>query len=229
MNYANVDPALRPIGNPSAPTPDPRMRNLPRLATGSSREGTPQSASYYNKPAPNAFYPMQHTPQMPVLSQTQQIQKLFELNPGLQQLQNIANKATEYNEDEEGEELDDEQLANSNAHSRENLLTLVNSMTPEQLERFNIFRRSGLNKTAIKKVAAHSDHQMSNGMAQLMSGVGKVFVGEMVAKARDVQLQWGDSGPLTPAHIREAYRLYKSETGSIGPAKPLRGKKLFRK
>ncbi|KIM34291.1 hypothetical protein M408DRAFT_325730 [Serendipita vermifera MAFF 305830] len=102
-------------------------------------------------------------------------------------------------------------------------------MTPEQLERFNIFRRSGLNKTAIKKVAAHSDHQMSNGMAQLMSGVGKVFVGEIVAKARDVQLQWGDSGPLTPAHIREAYRLYKSETGSIGPAKPLRGKKLFRK
>jgi hypothetical protein len=75
---------------------------------------------------------------------------------------------------------------------------LLQSMTPEQLERFNIFRRSGLNKTAIKKVvpyispivailtpaqvAAHIDHQMSNGMAQLMSGVGKVFVGEIVAK-----------------------------------------------
>jgi len=71
-------------------------------------------------------------------------------------------------------------------------------MTSEQLERFNIFRRSGLNKTGIKKVhlynspivislraaqvAAYSDHQMSNGMAQLMSGVGKVFVGEIVAK-----------------------------------------------
>jgi len=75
---------------------------------------------------------------------------------------------------------------------------LLQSMTPEQLERFNIFRRSGLNKAAIKKVAsyispivvvltpvqvaAHSDHQMSNGMAQLMSGVGKVFVGEIIAK-----------------------------------------------
>jgi len=58
---------------------------------------------------------------VPFLSQTQQIQKLFELNPSLQQLQNAANKATETIDDEEGEELDDEQLANSNAHSRENL------------------------------------------------------------------------------------------------------------
>lgn len=71
-------------------------------------------------------------------------------------------------------------------------------MTPDQLERYNIYRRSGLNKTAIKKVrgvlrvgpfeinpvqvAANSDHQMSNGVAQLMSGVGKVFVGEIIAK-----------------------------------------------
>ena len=121
MSYGNIDPSLRNLGNTSVPASDQRMRTLPRLATGSSREGTPQSAGYYNNAASNSYYPAQHTPHLPVLSQTQQIQKLFELNPSLQQLQNLANKATEYNEDEEGEELDDEQLANSNAHSRENL------------------------------------------------------------------------------------------------------------
>jgi len=122
MSYESIDPALRQIGNSSAPTPDQRMKNLPRLATGASREGTPQSTGqgYYNA-AQSSYYPAQMTPHLPILSQTQQIQKLFELNPGLQQLQNAANKAAEYVEDEEGEELDDEQLANSNAHSRENL------------------------------------------------------------------------------------------------------------
>ncbi|PVG03416.1 hypothetical protein CPB86DRAFT_449961 [Serendipita vermifera] len=70
---------------------------------------------------------------------------------------------------------------------------------------------------------------MSNGVAQLLAGVGKVFVGEIIAKAREVQYRWRETGPLTPEHVREAYRLYKLETGNIGPAKPLRGKKLFRK
>jgi hypothetical protein len=34
----------------------------------------------------------------------------------------------------------------------------------------------------MRQVAAHSDHQMSNGVAQLLAGVGKVFVGEIIAK-----------------------------------------------
>jgi len=119
MNYDSIDPSLRPLGNSSISTPDQRTKSLPRLATGASREGTP-GQSYYNA-ASTSYYPSQVTPQIPILSQTQQIQKLFELNPGLQQLQNAANKAAEYVEDEEGEELDDEQLANSNAHARENL------------------------------------------------------------------------------------------------------------
>lgn len=109
--------------------PDPsRLNDLARVATeegvaqaqaaaqaASQSQQPQQSQNYYNVASPATY-----TPQ-PVLSQTQQIQKLFELNPSLQQLQNAANKATEIVEDEEGEELDDEQLANSNAQNRENL------------------------------------------------------------------------------------------------------------
>ena len=59
---------------------------------------------------------------------------------------------------------------------------LLQSMSPEQAERFDVFKRSGLNKAAIKRVAAQSDHQMSNGVTQLVAGVGKIFVGEIMAK-----------------------------------------------
>lgn len=205
----------------------PLIKGLPRLATGlgaqGSREGTPTRPNYYNTPSTSNYSHFQ----VPALSQTQQIQKLFELNPDLQQLQNAANKATEILDDEEGEELDDEQLAESTA--KENQYLLLQSMSAEQAERFDVFKRSGLNKAAIKRVAAQSDHQMSNGVAQLVAGVGKIFVGEIMAKARDVQYRRNETGPLTPEHLREAYRQYKQETGNIGPAKPLRGKRLFRR
>jgi hypothetical protein len=121
MNDSNIDPALRAIDGAATPAAVQRMRSASHLSTGVSREGTPQvppgRQAYYNNMQPAAAY---YAP-VPFLSQTQQIQKLFELNPSLQQLQNAANKATETIDDEEGEELDDEQLANSNAHSRENL------------------------------------------------------------------------------------------------------------
>ena len=74
-----------------------------------------------------------------------------------------------------------------------------------------------------------------------------MFIGEIVAKgdrrpflrptgilitpfiARGAQESWGQTGSLSPDHLREAYRLYKTETGNVGSAKSLRGKRLFRR
>lgn len=69
--------------------------------------------------------------------------------------------------------------------------------------------------------------QVSAPVAQIVAGIGKVFVGEIVEKARKVQQQRGETGPLSPDHLREAYRLYQQEAGRVGAARPLRGKKLF--
>jgi transcription initiation factor TFIID subunit 11 len=45
--------------------------------------------------------------------------------------------------------------------------------------------------------------------------------------ARQVQSWRNDSGPLTPVHLREAYQMYRAETGRVGSARPMRGKRLF--
>ena len=45
--------------------------------------------------------------------------------------------------------------------------------------------------------------------------------------ARAVQVRRGETGPLSPDHLREAYRGYQGETGHVGAARPLRAKKLF--
>jgi transcription initiation factor TFIID subunit 11 len=63
----------------------------------------------------------------------------------------------------------------------------------------------------------------------VISGFAKVFVGEIVEKARDVQMLKGDEGPLQPEHLREAWRLYK-EKGSRNGGVPESGKlkRLFK-
>jgi transcription initiation factor TFIID subunit 11 len=79
-------------------------------------------------------------------------------------------------------------------------------------------------------------------VAQVVAGFSKVFVGEMIERgklkalfmgridhplARAVQARRGDTGPLSPDHLREAYVIYQHEFGRVGAARPLRSKKLF--
>jgi transcription initiation factor TFIID subunit 11 len=66
-------------------------------------------------------------------------------------------------------------------------------------------------------------------IAIVISGFSKVFVGEIVEMAREVQTLRGDEGVLGPEHLREAWRLYKAK-GSRNGGVPDSGKlqRLFK-
>jgi transcription initiation factor TFIID subunit 11 len=79
------------------------------------------------------------------------------------------------------------------------------------MARYEAYRRAGLSKPIIKKFlqsAVGSSIQASTVI--VVAGAAKVFVGEITESALSIARAQGDTGPLQPSHIREAYRLYKS-------------------
>jgi len=93
---------------------------------------------------------------------------------------------------------------------REKIRVLVSNFTEEQLNRYEMYRRAAFPKSAIKRlmqslVSASIPHNV----VIAMSGVAKVFVGEIVEAALDAMEQRAEVGPLQPKHIRESVRKMK--------------------
>jgi len=91
------------------------------------------------------------------------------------------------------------------------LQVLVSNFSDEQLDRYEMYRRSAFSKVSIKRLM-HSitGNVPSSNVVIAIAGIAKVFVGELVEEALEVQRQENSSDqkptPIEPKHIREAYR-----------------------
>ncbi|KAK0521389.1 hypothetical protein OC835_003921 [Tilletia horrida] len=105
---------------------------------------------------------------------------------------------------------------------------LIEAMTSEQLDRHDAFRRHGLNRGGVKRLMNQVLSQsVSDSVAIVAGGAAKIFIGEIVERARQVQAaqaggnaSGGNLGPLRPEHIQEAHRLYTLERDRPGRYPP---------
>ncbi|KAI8904512.1 hTAFII28-like protein conserved region-domain-containing protein [Powellomyces hirtus] len=135
--------------------------------------------------------------------------------------------ATKEEESDVDDELDEYTLPQG-VVDKEAEKALFKTFTPEQQARYEVFRRSKIEKKAMKKHIAHlTNATLTDTSGIIVAGVAKLFVGDMTERAREVMQEWGDDdGPIRPDHLREAYRRYKTDPAAV-PAGGSR-KRLFR-
>ncbi|KAJ6799311.1 transcription initiation factor TFIID subunit 11 [Iris pallida] len=90
---------------------------------------------------------------------------------------------------------------------------ILSQFTEGQMTRYESFRRSGFQKSIMKRLLTSitGSQKISVPMTIVVSGIAKMFVGELIETARTVMMERKEGGPVRPCHIREAYRRLKLE------------------
>ncbi|TYK19451.1 transcription initiation factor TFIID subunit 11 [Cucumis melo var. makuwa] len=127
-----------------------------------------------------------------------------------------APKTKEDDEEEEEENVEVELAkfpSSGDPDKMAKMQAILSQFTEEQMSRYESFRRAGFQKANMKRLLASisGTQKISVPMTIVVSGIAKMFVGELVETARVVMTERNDSGPIRPCHLREAYRRLKLE------------------
>lgn len=70
----------------------------------------------------------------------------------------------------------------------------MDAFSPVQSERYDLFKRAKLRKETLRRIVNHALSQsVPASVVTTINGFTKVFAGEMIEKARTVQLQWAEA------------------------------------
>lgn len=108
-------------------------------------------------------------------------------------------------EDDDKEEWDRVDLENGRRFrdaddQSKKMLMLLQHFTPDQLRRYENYRRAGFQRSHIKKIMmnATGGSTVPSNSVIVMAGIAKVFCGEVVEMAVQVQQEWKHDGQLRP-------------------------------
>jgi len=90
---------------------------------------------------------------------------------------------------------------------------LVSNFSKNQLNRYEMYRRSTLTKSTIRKLIQQaSGVTVTQTVVIAMAGIAKVFAGELMEEALDIRDK-ADEGnePVKPKHLREAKRRLQAQ------------------
>jgi transcription initiation factor TFIID subunit 11 len=89
----------------------------------------------------------------------------------------------------------------------------VNPPLPEaEMKRFEIFKRSHLQKKDVKKMVNNlMSAQMNNNTVIVVSSCAKLFIAELTEIAREIMTEKGETGSIDPQTLREAYFRYMGD------------------
>ena len=96
-----------------------------------------------------------------------------------------------------------------NEAEAQRFLEFYDSLSPNQQRRYEAYRRSRISPEDIKELMLNSvgsSRHITTPAAIVVAGLTKLFVGDIVERARVIMQKRKETGPICPQHLRESYR-----------------------
>ena len=119
----------------------------------------------------------------------------------------MPNEKSKSEEENEIEELDYNDGDNNEVGTTNDKINqIVKKLKGIERERYGAFKSSKFTKSSIKKIMGKAtDSPLGEDLVIAMKSIAKVFVGELVETAREIQTENGDSGPIKPNFYKMAW------------------------